>query len=371
MSRSLFIVKLKTVWHWFQFTLVLAIKKNKLTNTEVRSKKKSNSVAPILNHRRRIRLLAIEEKIKYTVMTENRRITYLDTKAVVVFSFDFILRRHNLNWVGPKPNLPVQLSPCFYQILEKMLELYDDNFKEVTHGVDQEMLEAPEVAVENVGNGILRKCHLPVQPRNQTPPMISKTRSNNHLILTSDSGTSNELVTPPNFMQSNVVILVYFAACLEVQKQIKLMKKTSLSRIFENGHHNRSSVSSHASINSNEVFPTDNEPFHNGMHNENGNDFESSKRSTSNYSLGNTNSHNVATSLNNHRDRRSTIGTDSVSCYEMTSRIHGMSVSSCSTSELSGGLDRSNTIFVANKVSSFINRNMGYFIDHYGGWVSY
>ena len=302
-------------------------------------------------------------------MTENRRITYLDTKAVVVFSFDFILRRHNLNWVGPKPNLPIQLSPCFYQILEKMLELYDDNFKEVTHGVDQEMLEAPEVAVENVGNGILRKCHLPVQPRNQTPPMISKTRSNNHLILTSDSGTSNELVTPPNFMQSNVVILVYFAACLEVQKQIKLMKKTSLSRIFENGHHNRSSVSSHASINSNEVFPTDNEPFHNGMHN--GNDIESCKRSTSNYSLGNTNSHNVATSLNNHRDRRSTIGTDSVSCYEMTSRINGMSVSSCSTSELSGGLDRSNTIFVANKVSSFINRNMGYFIDHYGGWVSY
>ena len=48
-----------------------------------------------------------------------------------------------------------------------------------------------------------------------------------------------------------------------------------------------------------------------------------------------------------------------------------MSVDSGNSSVLfPEGIKAMNTIQMANKVSSFINRNMGYFIDHYGGWVS-
>ena len=306
-------------------------------------------------------------------MAENRRVTYLDTKAVVVYSLTFILKRHNLKWVGPKPKLPVKLSPCFYQILQNMLELYDGNFAEISQDVDDNMLENFGEAIENVGNQILTRCHLPLQPKDQSPmPVVHKSPSNRHLELNTTNG-QRQLITPPNFMQSNVLALVYFAAVLAVKAQTSILAKLNKDRNLDLQLYEQTATIVNGHVYDDALSP-DHSPDLSASPN-----ITTSDYSTRNIGISPVESmSNSTSSVNpaiNSRFRKasnvSMLSNETSSSYYRSGEDLSMSVDSGNSSVLfPEGIKSMNTIQMANKVSSFINRNMGYFIDHYGGWVS-
>ena len=260
-------------------------------------------------------------------------VSYLDTKAVVIFSISYILKKHGFPWIGDRPRIPTSFSSQFYHVLRHILDIFDREFMRFYEDLTPSVIADPAKAIEDAGHMILRK----------------------------DTQNSNFEVTEfLQVSQTNIIALIYFSAVVAIKVQEDQIFQHRFPGVPQstNGYRKMNEAES-AKINGSYSLDENGFKKHNCY-----------ERNCS-LDLGSPSSSVLSTPLSDDADATLNLA-DSNEGSSLKSSGYGSVIDSLSCS-LDGRHSKypysSTTMYVANKTCSFINKHVGHHISAKGGWV--